>query len=316
MAIPEEYGKSNKPLQSARQTWILERLNNGEELSITDLSKEWDVSTKTLQRDFDKLVQMLPGQIERATDGKKYHKAKNYTAQNDGEIIIEMLDSMVRDIGGKTYSKAHKLLTELKSHIDKPFYTRIDVEDVSDKFELVAQLEKAIAQKKSVSLSYHRWYDDNGKDKSYQDVYPLKIVVYNGFWYLLAEHAGYSKKFYLKEIQSCTLKDKAFVPNQKILDSMENSINIWFSPNSKPFEVVLWLDVDAAVYFERKPISKNQKLYKKPDGTAEVFVKITHEEEIYPVLKFWLPNVRIIEPVELQEKFESMLQGYLSFPDI
>jgi len=100
MATPEEYGKKGRPLQNTRQTWILERLNNGEELSITELSRKWMVSTKTLQRDFDKLNIMLPGQIERADDGKKYRKAKNYTAQNDGEIIIEMLDSMVRDIGG------------------------------------------------------------------------------------------------------------------------------------------------------------------------------------------------------------------------
>ena len=93
---------------------------------------------------------------------------------------------------------------------------------------------------------------------------------------------------------------------------MENSLNIWFAPNNDPFEVTLWLNEDAVVYFERKPIAKNQKLYKKPDGTAELVVKITHEEEIYPIVKFWLPTVRILEPEYMQEKFETMLQEYLS----
>ena len=179
MATPTERGITGKPLANTRQTWILDRLNNGEELSITELAKEWEVTTKTLQRDFDKLNVMLPNQIERAADGKKYKKAQNYTAQNDGEIIIEMLESIVRDIGGATYTKAHKLLTELKPHIDKPFYARVDVEDVSDKFELIAQLEKAMRNKKSVSLIYHRWYDEDATDKSYNDVHPLKIVIYN-----------------------------------------------------------------------------------------------------------------------------------------
>ena len=313
MADPVEYGISGKPLSSTRQTWILERLNNGEELSITDLSREWGIATKTLQRDFDKLNKMLSGQITRATDGKKYKKSHNYTAQNDGEIIIEMLDGMVRDIGGATYTKAHKLLTDLKPHIDRPFYARIDVEDISGKFELVSQLEKAITEKKSVAMTYHRWYDESGKDKSYHDVRPLKLVVYNGFWYLLAEHEGYSKKFYLKEIKSCLNEESTFVPKQHILESMENSLNIWFSPNTEPFEVRLWLDTDAVVYFERKPIGKNQRLYKQADGTAELFVKITHTEEIYPIVKFWLPTVRILEPQEMQEEFESMLRDYLSF---
>jgi len=313
MAIPTERGKTGKPLVSARQTWILERLNNGEELSIAALAREWAVSTKTLQRDFDKLIVMLPNEIERAADGKKYKKSKNYTAQNDGEIIIEMLESMVRDIGGSTYTKAHKLLSELKAHIDRPFYARIDVEDISDKFELVAQLENAIANRKSVSMTYRRWYDESGEEKGYHDVLPLKLVVYNGFWYLLAEHKGYSKKFYLREIKSCSIEENTFVPKQHILDSMENSLNIWFSPNTEPFEVTLWLDRVAVVYFERKPIAKSQKLYKKPDGTAELIVKITHAEEIYPIVKFWLPTVRILEPQEMQEEFESMLQDYLSF---
>jgi len=312
MATPEEYGKKGNPLQNTRQTWILDRLNNGIELSITELSKEWDVSTKTLQRDFDKLNKMLPGQIERADDGKKYRKAKNYTAQNDGDIIIEMIDSMVRDIGGATYTKAHKLLTELKAHIDKPFYARVDVEDVSDKFDLITKIERAMAEKRAITLEYHRWYDEQGSDKIYNDVHPLKIVVYNGFWYLLTEYEGGSRKFYLKEIKSCTIEDTTFRPNQKILDSMENSLNIWFAPGNEPFEVTLWLDTDAVVYFERKPIVKNQKLYKKSDGTAELIVKVTHEEEIYPIVKFWLPAVRILEPEYMQEEFESMLQEYLS----
>jgi predicted DNA-binding transcriptional regulator YafY len=311
MATPEEYGKKGTPLQHTRQSMILERLNNGMALSITELAREWDVSTKTLQRDFDKLNTMLPGQIERADDGKRYRKSKNYTAYNDGEIIIEMLDSLVRSIGGATYTKAHKLLSELKSHIDKPFYARIDVEDISDKFEIVATLEKAMAEKRAITIDYHRWYDDDG-NKSYKDVHPLKIVVYNGFWYLLAEHDGYFKKFYLKEIHTCDFEDHTFTPDKKIIDQMENSVNVWFEPNNEPFEVTLWLDTDVVVYFERKPIAKNQKLYKKSDGTAELIVKITHKEEIFPIVKFWLPTVRIIEPEHLQESFETMLKDYLT----
>jgi len=312
MATPEEYGRNGTPLSTTRQTRILERLNNGEALSITELASKWDVSTKTLQRDFDKLKVMLPGQIERADDGKKYRKTKNYTAQNDGEVIIEMLDSMVRDIGGATYTKGHKLLTELKTYIDKPFYARMDVEDVSEKFELITQLERAMKDKQAVTLEYHRWYDESHENKEYRDVHPLKIVIYNGFWYLLTEHNGYFKKFYLKEIKLCTIEKQTFKLDKKILERMEESINIWFDPNTKPFEVTLWLDTDAVVYFERKPIAKSQKLYKKPDGTAELFVKITHEEEIYPILKFWLPKVRIVDPLEMQERFEEMLRKYLS----
>ena len=311
MAKPKERGITGKLLPSARHTRIVERLQNGEVLSITTLAKEWGLSTKALQRDFDILKVRHPGEIIRAADGKKYQWVKNHTVRNDGEIIIEMLESMVRDIGGATYTKAHQLLKDLKPHIDRPFYTRVDVEDVSEKFEIITQLENMIAQKRSISMVYHRWYDEKKTDKSYEDVHPLKIVIYNGFWYLLAEHDRYFKKFYLKEIKSCQEETQTFTVDSSILESMENSLNIWFSPNTEPFEVTLWLDTDAVVYFERKPISKKQKLYKKPDGTAEVVVKITDVEEILPVLKFWLPKVRVLDPIEIQENFVKMLAEYV-----
>ena len=313
MAIPEEYGKNGNPLQHARQSMILERLENGEALSIIELAREWEVSAKTLQRDFDKLKQMQPGQIERADDGRKYRKVKSHAAQSDGEIIIEMLESIVRDIGGATYTKAHSLLSRLKTHIDRPFYARIDVEDVSDQFELIGQLERAIHKKRAVTLKYHRWYDENG-DKTYTDVHPLKIVIYSGFWYLLAEHMGVYKKFYIKEIRNCTLSEHTFTPDKNIIEQMENSVNVWFEPKNEPFEVTLWVDEVAAVYFERKPIAKSQMLYKKRDKTAELVVKVTHEEEIFPVVRFWLPHVRILEPESLQEEFEKVLKAYVNCP--
>ncbi|PHR54388.1 MAG: hypothetical protein COA44_13305 [Arcobacter sp.] len=58
---------------------------------------------------------------------------------------------------------------------------------------------------------------------------------------------------------------------------------------------------------------KKQKLYKKPDGSAEVIIKITDKEEIFTVLRFWLPSVRILEPEALQKEFEKKLQDYLNF---
>jgi predicted DNA-binding transcriptional regulator YafY len=87
---------------------------------------------------------------------------------------------------------------------------------------------------------------------------------------------------------------------------------VWFSTSAEPYEVILWVDPEVVTYFERKPIVKNQKLYKKSDGSAEMVLKITSEEEIYPILKFWMPTLRVIEPIWIQEKFTEMLTQYLS----
>ncbi len=310
--MPEEYGSRGTPLQATRHAWIIERLNSGDALSIAALSNEWGVSSKTLQRDFEKLARMLPGFIERAPDGKRFRKAVSYQAANDDELVIEMLESMAQNIGGSFYTKAHRLLKQLQGGLSTPYYMRIGVEDISTKFELIRFLETAIQKRNAVAFDYRRWYDKKGELKHYGQVKPLKIIIFEGFWYLLSEHDGHYKKFYLKEISNCVIHQESFTVSPEMSSAIENSLGIWFNPDVEPFEVVLYVEKDAVVYFERKSISKNQKLYKKQDGTAELVLKITDKRELFAMMKYWLPHLRVLEPAELQGEFENIMQEYLS----
>lgn len=309
MAILADHGSRGNPLQHKRHAEILERLENGEELSIGELAREWNVDPKTIQRDFDKLKQMYPDRVERAEDKKRYRKPLSRRTQNDGEMVLEMLESMVKDIGVDFYKKAHPLLERIQRQIKSPFYTRLDIEDIGSKFDIVMRLEQAIDQKREVTLSYTSYGAKVSSE--YTNVRPIKVIVYEGFWYLLAQQRSYTKKFYIKSISGCEITELAFQHNTKIIQRLENSINVWFSTNVEPYEVRLWVDKSVVVYFERKPVTRNQKLYKQPDGSAELVLKVTSDEEIYPILKYWMPTIRVIEPQRIQEKFEGMLSGYL-----
>lgn len=309
MAILADHGSRGNPLQHKRHAEILERLDNGEELSIGELAREWNVDPKTIQRDFDKLKQMYPDRVERAEDKKRYRKPIQKRPQNDGEMVLEMLESMVKDIGVDFYKKAHPLLERIQRQIKSPFYTRLDIEDIGTKFDIVMRLEQAIDQKREVILFYTPY--GATEPIEYLNIIPFKLMAYEGFWYLLAEQRGNTKKFYIKSISSCMITDTSFIHNPKILERLENSINVWFDPKVEPYEVRLWIDEHVVVYFERKPIAKNQKLYKQKDGSAELVIKITSDEEIYPILKYWIPYIRVIEPVGIQLAFEETLSTYL-----
>ena len=295
-------------LQHQRHAMILERLNNGEILSITTLAREWGELTKTLQRDFTKLQQGNYG-IVRASDGKKFTLARKQTTSKSAETAIKMLDSLSADIGGEFYTKAQAALHKLQRYIKSPFYTRIDVENISNKLDLIEDLEYAISKQKTISFSYKRWYKPD-EIKTYENVKPYKIIIFDGFWYLLTQYKDHYIKFYLKEIRDLKILEETFVRDEKVLDRMEKALDIWFDPKAEPFDVTLLLNSDAIVYFERKPI-KGQYLKKNSDGTAELTVSITNKEEIFTVLKKWLPQIRVIEPYELQEEFEEILKGYL-----
>lgn len=301
-------GITGKMLSQKRISIIVERIQNGEELSISVLAKEFDVATKSLQRDFKNIMQMFDGLIERTEDGKKFRKKAVKYAASDNDVLIEMLDSMSKDIGTDFYAKAHPLLKRLKNQIERPFYTRMDVEDITMKLDIVQRVEEAISIKKLISFEYAR---PGLESKHFEKVGVFKIIVFNGFWYVLAEHKGHFKKFYLKEIQNIVLLDTIFTPSKDIAESLENSVSIWFNPKVKPYEVILEVDERATIYLERKKIYPNQKLYKRDDGTSEVVIKITHEEELFPILKYWIPHIRVQHPSDLQEKFESIIRTYL-----
>ena len=296
-------------LQHQRHNIILERLQNGETLSITQLAKEWGIITKTVQRDFEKLTEGNYG-IVRAEDGKRFTLAKKQYTSKSAETAIKMLDSLSSDIGGEFYTKAQSALHKLQKYIESPFYTRIDVESISDKLDLIEDLEYAISKQKTLTFKYKKWSAPDNI-KTYENVKPYKIIIFDGFWYLLTQHKDHYIKFYLKEIRDLQILEKTFVQEEKVLDRMNKALDIWFDPKVEPFDVTLLLDSDAIVYFERKPI-KGQYLKKNSDGTAELTVSITHKREIFSVLKKWLPQIKVIEPNELQAEFEKMLKEYLS----
>ncbi len=128
---------------------------------------------------------------------------------------------------------------------------------------------------------------------------------------LLSKYKDYYIKFYLKEIHDLQILDQTFEKEERFIERMEKALNIYFEPSSEPFEVTLLLDSDAIVYFERKPV-KGQYLKKNSDYTAELTISVTHKEEIFAIMKKWLPNIRVIEPASLQEEFEKELQRYLN----
>ncbi|HEO98594.1 MAG TPA: WYL domain-containing transcriptional regulator [Epsilonproteobacteria bacterium] len=295
--------------QHQRHNIILERLNNGETLSITELSIEWDIPTKTVQRDFKKLMEGNYGVI-RANDGKRFCISGQHGISKHAITTLKMLDSLSADIGGAFYTRSQPLLNRLEKYIDSPFYTRIDVEDISSKMEMIQTLEEAIASNRQITFRYKRWYKPDDI-RTYRYVHPYKIIIFNGFWYLLAKSGELFIKYYLKEISDLQVEPQTFKPDEKIIERMEKALDIWFDPSKEPFDVTLLLDSDAVVYFERKPL-KGQYLKKNKDTTAELTISITNKEEVFTLLKKWLPQIRVIEPYALQQEFEGMMRAYLA----
>jgi len=296
--------------QYQRHNIILNRLQNGEILSISALSREWGIPTKTIQRDFKKLQEGDYG-IVRASDGKRFKLSQQNRTQSKTSSILKLLDSFSADIGGKFYTKAQNVLKRTESYVNTSFYTRIDVEDISDRISLIEQIETAIAQKRTISFDYKRHYKPN-EIKRYTNVKPYKIVVFDGFFYLYSQHHNYFPSFYLKEITNLHTEDKTFTYDENIVSALTKAQSIWFNPKKESFEVTLFVDSAVRIYFERK-LLRDQFMKKYPDGTGEVSISVTDKQEVLSLLQKWLPHIKVLEPDILQYEFENMLDDYIKY---
>lgn len=306
MAYKHDYDKI-----LTRLTVILSRMNDGEALSVKELSEEFNVSTKTIQRDMNERLISFPIYQEnkkwKMADGFKLEK----TTSIEDAIVLDIIDKLTESIGTGFYSKAKKLLSKIKNDDFNPIYAKLDIEDITDMLKEIQLLETAIEDKKIVDCKYQL---DNGY-KADISIKPLKIVNFEGFWYLVALDARNDilKKYYLKNISSLNLLDENFTTTSKLDELLDQSISVWFQEDNEPFEVKLFVSDVIAKYFKRKPLSKNQiieSIYE--DGSMDIVVKITHEMEILPIVKYWIPHMKVIEPNWIQEELTQELKEYFN----
>jgi len=305
MAYKHDYDKTLTRLNT-----IIARLNDGEALSVKALAEEFNVSDRTIQRDFnERLMTLYPIYQDKKKwkmqEGFKLQKATNI----EDTIILDILEKMTDGLGTKFSTKAKHLLSKIKNEDYNPIYTKINMEDISDSLSTIALLEDAIKQKKVIECSYN--FVTYEKDVSLKS---LKIANFEGIWYLIALDARNDilKKYHLKSISNLKITDENFTVTKELEERLDNSISVWFNANAEPYEVELYLAPAAAKTLKRRPISKTQSMLKEyDDGSMEIVIKITHFMEILPIVKYWIPHIQVISPTFIQEMLEDDVKEFL-----
>ena len=306
MAYKHDYDKTLTRLNT-----IIARLNNGEALSVKELAEEFNVSDRTIQRDFNERLMTLYPIYQ---DKKKWKMQDGYKIEKSTDvedtIVLDILEKMTDGLGPRFSVKAKSLLSKIKNEDFNPIYAKLNMEDIGASLGMIVQLEDAIKDKRVIQCTYN--FTDTRRKL---DLKPLKIANFEGFWYLIALDARNDvlKKYHLKSISNVRNRDDVFETAKELEELLDNSISIWFDKDQEPYEVELYLVPHVAKILQRKPISKTQRLLKKyEDGSAEVALKITHEMEILPIVKYWLPYIKILSPKWLHQMLYEDIQNFLS----
>ena len=191
--------------------------NNTHGMTITELSKELDVSTKTIQRDLYDVLNEF-GAIKEGRTWKINPKLTQDNLASNEKLILGILDEMAKGAGRVFYSKAHSLLSQVSQQLDHPIFASVNSEYLEEKSMLLfEELEKSIKEKVEITFDYEK-YNFHVK--------PLKLAFFDGFWYLLAfdlkEKKEVFKKFHLKTIKNIQALESTFEIPQIIEDTQIN----------------------------------------------------------------------------------------------
>ena len=284
--------------RSKRLGRIFEMISH-EPKSTKQIADALGLNVRTIQRDLNEIL-AFNGAVKK---GRLWSVDKSEFDPNDeNQIVLSVLDKMAKNVGAEFYSKAHGLLKGISEGLNHPIFVSLSAEKLEKKdIELIENLESVIASRNEIELLYF--------SKTHR-LSPIKIALFDGFWYLLAMAGEKLKKFHLKSIKEIKILPSKFKIDESLENRIKSANSAWFDPE-KSFIVRLWIDKVVKKYFERKPLSNQQIMCENEDGSIEIEVQVTHIMEIKPLVFYYLPHIKVIEPSSLADDILAEMERYI-----
>lgn len=273
---------------------ILQKLNSGNIITVKDLAKEYNVSERTIQKD---LNQRLDPNIIDELGGGKYKLRNGYL----GNLTLE-------DI--KEFSQISGII-DLYPNIDD-----ILVKKIKGSLLVKSRSNRGCLPKSGDFLEVNHTISNSIKLKfSYNDknlsVEPYKLLNHNGIWYLLAMNDGVIKSYCLHKMRKVRRDIKGFFHDEELLKDIEENPSPWF--RTSKVSITLLIENNFKEYFIDRNLIPGYKVLKEDDQeNLEIEISVNNIDEITGLIKFWIPNIRVVEPMELKEKIIKDIKKYLT----
>ena len=291
---------------------ILNKLNGGGQVRSNEVAKEFNVSIRSIQRDIELLNQTQFPVVSMEKGVYSFMEGfslKKMMLTNEEASLLTFFHE-IADSLGKNFSESFRSLVSkvLAKEEDSPFYVKLPETQAHMKnFPFVKELEEAVSMSQKVKIKY-----ETGKGLEEFKLCPLKLINFEGFWYLLAMPDGKRAfwKFRSEKIKGLEMLTENFDPPRSVKSVLDRSVNIWF--NEEPGEkIVFEIDKDAAHYFKKKIYFPDQKIVKeKKDGSLILETHANFNEVIRTIIH-WIPDIKVIKPKELDTKIRGLLNAYL-----
>ena len=286
-----------------RLSEVLTKLNQGEALDPQALADEFGVNLRTIQRDLNVRFAGLP--LIKANGRYKIDEA------HLGKLTIRDIERFAAFTGvsGLFPEMSGQFLKEVfASNANDAWQVRgHHYEDVREHRAMFVALEQAIVQKHTVQFRYCK---TNGDTRVRNAVEPYKLINQKGIWYLAAWDDGKLKSFAISRMKALMVDDTTFVRRPHVDKELADSDGIWLG--AVRHRVLIQVSSQVATYFRRRNLVPNQLIEKETAGGGILVAStVVHIDEILPIIRYWIPHVRVLEPPQYQQILEQGLADYL-----
>jgi len=284
---------SGHEIMVQRITVIISALYQHGFVSRQKLLDEFNISERTLYRDLNRLGDRI------VHDGNGIYRLAPAYAKPQ---TLKELRNLVSLLGMEEVIPANKLIL-------KPDLTSLSIRALPGDPDAKRALEnnfslfdKAIRQNSICEFHY--------KDRL-RSVAPYQLLNIKGVWYLGAVENGNVKGYQLSKIRWLSLTSEHFTPEANIARYFAEEDDVWFSLDKQTVQIKIAAQV--SYYFQRRNVLPSQKIIRQEsNGDVIVQTEMAHENQLFPLLRYWFPNLTIISPPGLQRHFLQELSQQLA----
>lgn len=288
------------PKDATRLVGIMMMFLKNNEVTRSQLIEQFAVTERTIYRDLGalrdmKLIQSLEGETYKCTPAAELLKQSGLLRSFADFVDVSKFLPMGR---GDFWHKLPARMDEKHIVITTPSCEESVREDLRQHFSL---LEKAIHEHRRCKLLYKH---------KFRKIEPYRLFYLDGVWYLALTEQKQLKTFRLSGLEWPELLPETFTPNPTIDAILIQQKNAWCSEEQTV--VTISVAPEVADYFGNQQHLPEQEIIEScTDGSLLLTTRISHQKQLFPVIRYWLPHLRIVAPEEWQQQLEEDLRTAL-----
>ena len=318
----ERLQKNDDIRRTTRIIQIDEMLRGGAYVKINSLVQKFEVSQRTIERDFERLRDDLNAPLEYDKSKNMYHYTDStFSVPNviltEGELFtVSTIFPLMEQYKNTPLESSFKnIMEKLVSFLPDTVcvnssFLNQDISFISDPLPKINEnifnlIFDAIKSRKVLSIEYQSSKSQKPKEKTF-DAY--KVICQKGNWYVFGfEHETRDFRVYsLARIQNAGLTNEFFkIPNDfDIEKQIDLEFGIWNNPGKTEEYEILFAKETSRYVLERE-WHKDQIIKQQEDGSVLLKFKSNQSQMIYTWLLSFGNNATVIKPKELREKIRA-----------